>query len=75
MNPYPAAWAALTAVGVALEVSALLRKREPSTLSANVWWLLGRADRRHRYLGYAARGAVVAGLTLLGVHFAFRWPQ
>lgn len=74
-NPYPAAWAVLIGVGIALEASALLRKKGPSTLSSNVWRVLNFISAHHRGLGYVARGAVLGGLTLLGVHFAFEWPK
>lgn len=74
-NPYPAAWGVLIGVGVALEISALLRKKGPSTLSSNVWRVLRFVSVRNKTLGYVARGTVLAGLTLLGVHFAFEWPK
>ncbi len=75
MNLYPAAWAALIGAGIALEAAALLREGGPYTLSSNVWRVLRLIDRRHRVAGYIARGMVLAGLTLLGVHLAFEWPQ
>jgi hypothetical protein len=74
-NPYPAAWAALIGVGAALEVSALLRKKGPSTLSSNVWRVLDFIGAQNKTVGYMARGAVLTGLTLLGVHLAFQWPR
>lgn len=74
-NPYPVAWAVLIGTGVALEASALLRKKGPSTLSSNVWLLLTSLQGRNKALGYAARGLVMGGLTLLGVHLAFEWPK
>lgn len=74
-NPYPYAWAVLIGTGLALEASALLRKKGPATLSSNVWLALAALQGRNKVLGYAARGLVVGGLTLLGVHLAFEWPK
>lgn len=74
-NPYPAAWAVLIGTGVALEISALFRKKGPSTLSSNVWAVLRFVSVHNKALGYVARGLVLGGLTLLGIHFAFEWPK
>lgn len=74
-NPYPLAWAALAAAGIALEVKALRRHRPPSTLSSQVWSVLHYADERSPLLANTGRVAIFAGLTLLGSHFAFEWPK
>lgn len=74
-NPYPYAWAGLALAGLTLELVALKRKEGPATLSSNVWTILHLVQRRSRILGTLARILVLAGLTLLGIHLAFEWPE
>lgn len=68
---YRAAWALWILAGVGLEIAALLNAAEGDTLSANVWWLLDKAEAHPWGVALVGLGnAVIIGLGgWLVIHF------